>query len=332
MIFKHIRAVGAALILTMTPAAASACACGCGIFDIGAGGLTPNSADSGLAVWFRIAFMNQNRNWEGSSGAPAADNPDKRINTTFYFIGGQYVINRNWSVMVELPLFDRSFTSTDDGTIAGPAGSLYTAHDFAAGDLEASVMYTGFDKDMSTGLGLGIKAPTGDRHGPKGPLGGQAMDRDTLPGTGSTDLMVSGYHVGTLNRANTLGYFVQAKYQIPIATQDQYRPGNEFNGAVGLTYDFGRHGPFKSIAPVLQLITSIRGHDSGENANPLNSGYERMLIDPGVSLRLKKVRFDADVAIPLYQHVNFDPAGVGQGSAGQLVSRVMAKFQVTYDF
>jgi len=313
------------------PSAALACACGCSIFDVGSDSLAPNNADTGLAAWVRIAYMDQNENREGDHSAPASDNNDKQVNTTFYFIGGQYVIDRSWTVMVQLPVFDRTLTTTDDGTVFGPAGTIYKAHDFALGDLELMGMYTGFSKDMSTGVGFGVKAPTGDWHGPTGPLGGREIDRDTSPGTGSTDLMVTGYHVGSLNKSNTLGYFVQAKYQVAVASQDHYRPGDELDAAAGVSYDFGSVGPFTKIAPVLQVLESYRAHDSGDNADPPNSGYERVLIDPGVSVRIKKLRLDADVAIPIYQHFNAAAPGTAD-SSGQLAASTMVKLQATYDF
>jgi hypothetical protein len=330
----HKSLIGAAFAagLALSPSAALACACGCGIFDVGDNTLMPNNANTGLSVWARIAYMDQNENWEGDNKAPASDNQDKQINTTFYFFGGQYVINRDWAVMVQLPVFDRALTTTDDGTVFGPAGTVYTGHDFNLGDLELEATYTGFSKDMSTGVGFGLKLPTGDWHGPNGPLGGQEFDRDSLPGTGSTDLVFTAYHVGSLNKSNTLGYFVQGKYQVAVASQDQYRPGDEFDSAIGVTYDLGRVGPLTRVAPVLQLLNSYRAHDSGANADPLNSGYERVLIDPGFSVRIKNVRLDADVAIPIYQHTNAASSVAIEGTSGQLVAGTLLKFQATYDF
>jgi hypothetical protein len=323
----------AAALFTAAPGVALACACGCGIFDVGADTLMPNNADSGLSVWFRTAYMDQNQNWEGTHAAPASDNDDKALNTTFYFVGGQYVINRDWTVMAELPFFDRALTTTDDdGTVVGPPGTIYTGHDFALGDLELMGMYTGFSKDLSTGLGFGVKVPTGDWHGPNGPLGGAEFDRDSLPGTGSTDLIIQAYHAGSLNAQNTLGYFVQTKFQFAVATQDQYRPGDESDTAVGVTYDLGSFGPITKVAPVLQFLNSYRARDGGANADTPNSGYERVLIDPGVSVRIKKVRLDMDVAIPIYQNMNAASSLAVEGVSGQLVAGTLLKFQATYDF
>src|SRR5579883_1630938 len=116
------------LLLVTLPAAASAspsgeiaCACGCSIFDVGDVYDTVPMHPGGGMVWFRYAYMNQNQNWEGTSPANPADNRDKRLGTGFYYVGGQWTFNNRWTVMAELPMFARSFTSTDDGTVAGPA-------------------------------------------------------------------------------------------------------------------------------------------------------------------------------------------------------------------
>jgi hypothetical protein len=325
-------ALAAAVAFALSPSPSWACACGCGVFDVGDGTFMPADAQSHLEVWFRDDEMDQTQNWEGDHKAPASDNDDKRINTSFYTVGGQYMINRDWTVMAELPIYDRSLTTTDDGTVFGPAGGIYTGHITALGDLQLTGVYTGFSPDMSTGLSVGLKLPTGDFSGPKGPLGGPEFDRDSLPGTGSTDIMVGGYHVGHLNAAGTLSYFMQARYQFAIATQDGYRPGDEFDTAVGLSYDFGEVGAISKVAPFVQLLNSERGHDTGPEADTPNSGYERLLFAPGVEVRLKKVRVLADVALPLYQHANAASSLAIESVSGQLVAGALFKLQVGYDF
>lgn len=325
-------ASGAAAAL-LAPSTASACACGCGVFDVGESSLMPADAATPFTVWFRYNYMNQNQNWEGSSKAPAADNDDKRILTSFYTVGGSYMINRDWTVMAELPTYQRAFTTTDDdGTIVGPPGTIFTGHLFALGDLQLTGVYTGLAKDMSTGLSLGVKLPTGDYKGPSGPLGGLEFDRDSLPGTGSTDLMLGGYHTGMLNTAQTLGYFVQARYQFAVATRDSYRPGNEFDAAAGVSYNLGGIGPITKVAPVLQVINSMRDRDSGSEADPLNSGYERLLIAPGINARINQLNIFADVELPLYQHTNAASSVSIEGASGQLVASALFKTQLSYSF
>ena len=330
--FAAAAAVTTFAAVALSPAVSLACACGCGIFDVGADSMAPSDSPSGVTVWLRYDFMDQNQNFEGVNKAPASDNDDKKLQTDFYTLGGDYRVNHDWTLMAVLPVVARAFTTTDDGTVFGPAGSRYTAHDNAIGDLELSALYTGFSEDMSTGLSFGVKLPTGDSRGPIGPLGGAEIDRDSLPGSGSTDLLVGGYHAGALNAYGKLAYFVQARYQFAFATERGYRPGNELDAAVGVSYNVGQLGVLTKVAPVLSLLQSDRVHDTGPAADPLNSGYDRTLIAPGIDLRINKVQLYADVELPIYQHLNAAPSVAIEGTSGQLVASALWKLQMSYDF
>jgi hypothetical protein len=316
--------------LPLVPRAGLACACGCSVFDVGAGTMMPVNSESGLTLWFRYSLMNQNRNWEGSSRAPGSDNPDVQIKTSFYTVGGNVMIDRSWSVMLELPIYSRQFTSTDDGTVAGPAGSLYTANLTDLGDMTLTGLYTGLSEDRSTGLSFGVKLPTGNYTGPNGPFGGAEFDRDTLPGTGSTDLVLGAYHFAGLNADDSLAWFVQARVQFAALTRNDYRPGNDLNGAFGVTWSLGARGSQTRISPVLQLVGSYRERDSGAAADPENSGYKRVLLAPGVEARLGKIRLYADFELPVFQYTNAAPGGSDR--SGQLVASTLVKAQISYDF
>jgi len=316
--------------VVVLPARVLACACGCGIFDVGAGTMIPSNSESGASLWFRYSYMDQNQNWAHGSKAPASDNDDKDLKTSFFTLGGSFMINHSWSVMTELPVLSRSLTTTDDGTVQGPAGSIYTAHIADMGDLQVSAMYTGFSPDMSTGLSLGVKLPTGNYTGPVGPLGGAEIDRDSLPGSGSTDVMIGGYHIGGLNSDNSLAYFAQARFQAAFLTRNDYRPGNELDAALGLSYSIAMGGAQSRVTPVASLLGSYRMYDIGENADPLNSGYTRLFVAPGAEVRVDKVRLYADVELPIYQYVN--AANPAEGTSGQLVAPFLLKVQLAYDF
>lgn len=316
--------------LTCFSAEAIACACGCGVFDVGADMIPPQSGSG--SIWLRYDFMDQHENWEGDSKAPASDNQDKRIYTNFYTVGGDYSLSEDWTVMAEVPTYQRSLTTTDDGTVAGPPGSIYTGHIFDMGDMELSATYTGLFPDLSTGLMFGVILPTGNYTGPNGPLGGPEFDRDSLPGTGATSLMFGGFHAGQLTFDGTVGYFAQFRYTNAIFTRDEYRPGNELDVALGVNYNFSQVGPFTNIAPTLSLINSDRNHDSGANADPLNSGYKRLLIAPGLSVQLNQWRVYADVEVPVYQHTNAASSAAIEGTSGQLVAPVLYKAELAYDF
>jgi hypothetical protein len=308
-----------------------ACACGCGVFDVGdIYSMVPTNPHGGM-VWFRYSYQNQDQNWEGSHPGLASDNQDKQIQTSFYTVGAQYTFNSKWTIMGELPSYGRSFTTTDDGTIQGPNGSIYTANVFALGDLRLMADYTGLQSNMNTGLIVGVKLPTGLWNSPTGVLGGPLFDRDSLPGTGSTDLLMGAYHVGTLDAAHKVPYQIQANYSVAVFTQQDYRPGNELDTAVGVGYNLG---PIigNQTTPWLNVLGSFRGHDTGGNADFLNSGYSRILLAPGLECRFGKYRVFADVELPIFQYTNSAINTSIEDTAGQLIANQLYKLQISHDF
>ncbi len=287
--------------------AAYGCACGCGVFSVGTSSLFPSG--SGTTAWLEYDYMNQDQNWSGTSSAPAANNDDKNIRTDFYTVGLQYMFNRDWGVMAEIPYWDRLFVTTqDDGSIAG-------FHHDALGDIRLLGMYTGFSPDMSTGIIFGLKLPSGDYTYPN-------FDRDTSIGSGSTDTIIGGYHQGGLTKDNIWNWFVQAQWQRAFATRDGYRPGNELDAAVGIYYNGWSVGANSQIAPQFQLIASDRLHDSGAQADPPDSGYQRLLLAPGLEYDVGSMKLFADVEVPVYQNFN----------GNQLVASRLYKFILSYSY
>jgi hypothetical protein len=320
-------ALGAACLALLTPVSAFACACGCGIFDAGITGITPQDSDSGLSVFARYSTMDQDSNREAGHVASPDDNSDKRIQTDFYTLGINYVIGHKWMVMAELPMYHRQFTTTGADTQGNPVIETVPLTDL--GDAMVRLTYTGFAADMSTGLGVGIKLPTGRYTSPIDQYGGYPYDRDSLPGTGSTDLEVSGYHVGHLGKGAR--WFVQGQYRFAVATRDGYRPGNELDGSLGVTYDLPAGKTL--ISPTLQVLGSLRAHDTGDAADPLNSGYQRVLLAPGVRVQItRKLSIYGDVEFPVAQYVNAASSVAIEGTSGQLAAHTLFKLQVNYGF
>ena len=324
----NLLAATAALAL-VTPTAASACACGCGLFDVGDGTVAPVASDSGLSIWLRYDHVNQDQNYEHGQAAPAADNADKRIDTSFYTAGAEYMINRQWTVMAQLPLYKRSFTTTGADATGNPLTETVPLTDL--GDAVVRLTYTGFAPNMSTGLSVGVKLPTGRDTSPLDRFGNEAYDRDTLPGTGSTDLQVGGYHIGLV--ARRLNWFVQGQYQFAVTTHDGYRPGNELNAGLGLSYNLTDRPNHIGIAPTVKLLGSLRAHDTGPEADSLNSGYRRLLIAPGVKFQLsRKLSIYGDVEVPVAQYFNAARSVAIEGTSGQLAASTMLNLQVNYGF
>ncbi len=293
-------------LLALTPGFAWGCACGCGIFDVGGASMMPDGP--GGNVWVEYDFMNQNRNWNGSSSSSADNNDDKRIRSDFYILGGQYMFNRSWGVMAQVPYTDRYFKTTDHNT-----GNIVGSDHSAFGDVKLQGIYSGFEPDMSTGVTFGLKLPTGDY---------SHFDRDTAIGSGSTNLLLGGYHQGRITKDNRLSWFINGQLDSAFLTKSDYRPGDEADVALGTYYDAGPVGGMGRLSPLLQLLGSYRLRDSGLNADRDDSGYERLLISPGMEYDVRSFKFYADVEVPVYQRVN----------GNQLVAPLLYKFILGYSF
>src|SRR5208282_893057 len=273
-------------LVGFTTTAARACACGCSVFDVG-GGLLPQENDSGGRVFLEYWSGDQTQNYVGSSKAAAALNTDKEINTQWLNVGFSYNFNRDWGVMVRIPTTNRTLT-TDTGAFAGIQS--YNSKDI--GDIEIMGMYTGFFKDLSTGIIFGVKLPTGTFSAP-------GIDRDTQIGSGSTDLLLGAFHRGLLSGDNAWQYFSQVMLRQPFLYQSAadpqgffdgnpgvvqtYFPGRQIDGAAGILYNNWYHVlGLDKITPLAQVIVSHRDNDTGTGADPFNSGFDRVMLSPGV--------------------------------------------------
>ncbi|HEY2177946.1 MAG TPA: hypothetical protein VGH15_05135 [Caulobacteraceae bacterium] len=271
------------------PSLAMACACGCGVFDVGDATLIPGGV--GGATWLEYDFLGQTRNWSDASRAPAADNPDKRIMTNLVTLGGQYMTKSGLGVMVQVPIMDRTFDTTSD------AGAPERFHHTGMGDVRLTGVYSGFSPDKSTGITFGLKLPTGGFHH-------AGFDRDVDIGSGTTDLILGAYHLSSIGKEARWSWFTQGNWDHALGSREGYRPGGEADAAAGVAWSASQPTAKVSITPMLQLIGSVRARDSGPEADPLNSGYERLLIAPAVEFKTAAWKLYGDVELPLYQRVN----------------------------
>jgi hypothetical protein len=301
----------------------------------------PQEQDHGGRVFFEFWSGDQNQNWIGSSKAPAALNSDKEINTQWYNVGFSYNFNRDWGVMVRIPTVNRTLT-TDTGAFAG----IVPFNSKDVGDIEIMGIYTGFFKDMSTGVIVGIKLPTGTFTAP-------GLDRDTQIGSGSTDLLLGAFHRGMLSGDNAWQYFSQIMLRQPFLYQaaadpqgffdgnagvvQTYFPGRQIDGAAGILYNNWYHVlGLDKITPLGQVIVSHRDIDTGTGADPYNSGFDRVMLSPGVELTKvvdeannRVVKLYADVEVPIYYRAN---AANNAGTEGQLVAPYLIRVTGSYNF
>ncbi|HUA37097.1 MAG TPA: hypothetical protein VMA35_01715 [Candidatus Sulfopaludibacter sp.] len=301
--------IGGGLLAAMAvPGVVHACACGCGVFDVATSSMIPKG--QGGMAWIQDAFMDQNRNWSGTSEAPAADNDDKELETDFLTFGAQYMVNDSWGAQIEIPYDFRYFKGTDEN-------NNITSHNWSQlGDIRIEGIYTGFFADLSAGVTFGLKLPTGSYT--EDP---DLVDRDTQIGTGSTDVLLGGFFRHNLSADQKWDGFAQLELDVPALTQAGYRPGVELDTAAGIDYKGFTLGR-ALIAPVAQAIFSERTHDSGSNASPDDTGYQRLMLSPGIEVHVHPVVIYADAEFPVFQHF----------TGNQLAAPVLFKVSVSYMF
>jgi len=292
----------------LAPGVVHACACGCGVFDVSTSSMFPGG-EGGMA-FLQYDYQDQNRNWSGTSQAPAANNDDKEIRTDFVTAGLQYMFNSSWGLQVQVPFDYRYFKTKDD------MGNIVSTSWGSLGDIRVEGIYTGFMADLSAGVTFGVKLPTGnDNYNPA------IVDRDTQIGTGSTDILLGGFYRGNLTKDQWWDSFAQLQLDVPVLIQDEYRPGIELDTAAGIDYKGFSLGRVK-ISPLAQVIFSERTSDSGAAADSDNSGYQRIMLSPGVEFHIHPVKIYADAEFPVYQ--NF--------TGNQLAAPVLFKVSLSFMF
>jgi hypothetical protein len=238
---------------------------------------------------------------------------------------------------------NRSLTTETDFLYPG---QIQTFNSKSFGDLEIMGVYTGISSDMSTGLIFGLKLPTAT-------FSAMGLDRDNQIGTGSTDLILGAFHRGLLSGDNAWQYFSQAVWRQPFAYQSAidpqgffdgngnllqtYHPGMQVDAAAGIVYNNWYHVlGFDKITPLAQVIISHKDSDSGTGSDPLNSGFDRVMVSPGIEFTKvldeatnKVLKTYFDIEIPVYYRAN---SGNNAGTEGQLVAPYLFKLVTSYNF
>ena len=208
-------------------------------------------------------------------------------------------------------------------------------------------MYAGFFDDMSTGVTFGFKLPTGT-------YTAYGLDRDTQIGSGSTDLLLGGFHRGLHHRRQCTGNTSprragRCRSSTAPPTTPISAPTHSTSPAIrsmarsacSTTTWYNVFG-FDKITPLAQIIASHRVHDNGPASDPLNTGFDRLMFSPGVEFTKvvdeannRVLKFYADVEIPFYYRTNAadngGPPSAG-GTEGQLIAPYLVKLITSYNF
>ncbi len=229
----------------------------------------------------------------GEVAAAGTEVQDTTINRNLT-LGLEHSYNQDWAVSVQLPVYNRSHETYGE---AYPAKDEYlTSSSKGIGDLRITGRYQGLSADHSIGLTFGLKLPTGETKDTF--KDGSPLDRGLQLGTGTTDLLLGGYHFGSINR--DWDYFAQATFQIALNSHDGFRPGNGVNASAGV-----RYMGFESVIPQLQLNARVEKRESGAQSDKPNSGATLLYFSPGVTVPVNKsLQVFGFFQVPVYQRVN----------------------------
>ncbi len=289
-------------------------ACGCTLSkDWGTQGI---SSTPGFTADISFFYINQSQQRIGTGTASqaqinalaAAGQEIEDYTTTKTTTAALTYTSDTWGVTANLPFVQRTHGTFGQG--AYPATSSYlSSSDNSIGDVSVIGRYTGFSAENTSGIIAGIKLPTGSTNATFSD-GISALDRSLQIGTGSTDIILGGYTIGTIEDA--YGWFVQGTVQHAIATKtiggQDYQPGDAYSLNTGIRYaKFG-----SKFSPMLQLNIINRRPDTGSGATPADAltggpatGGTLAYLAPGIMARVGGgTSVYGFVQLPIYQNVN----------------------------
>jgi hypothetical protein len=208
-----------------------------------------------------------------------------------------YAFTKNWAVSASLPVVSRSHSHFADPTRA----NTFEKWDFTkAGDARVLGYYR-FDNEknpvVNYGLTFGLKLPTGSYKVSNSD--GAVAERMLQPGTGSTDVVLGGYYSAPGIHQDS-SWSVQALYQQPVSTKEEYKPGKQFQLNFGYRYPLGHE-----LQALLQLNAMIKGKDSGANSEPDLSGSRTAFLSPGLAYSITHdFQLYSFVQLPIYRFYN----------------------------
>lgn len=209
-----------------------------------------------------------------------------------------YTFDANWGMGITAPAVSRSHSHIHNhhGAMIDEAWNFTRF-----GDIRLTGRYRFAPDDApaandSFGLQFGAKLPTGETNVAN--VSGDVAERSLQPGSGTTDALLGAFYGGALGAESS--WFADLNLQVPVDERNEYKPGNR----VGL--DLGISHPLSArTALLLQLNAQWRGRDSGDNAEPGDTGGTFVHVSPGFGVELgDETRLYAFVQLPLHQDVN----------------------------
>jgi hypothetical protein len=261
-------------------------------------------AEPGLRLDLRYEYVKQDQPMTGTRKLAIGEIPrhhDEVRTINRNLLGSlDYTISDRWGVTATVPVVDRYHLHIHNHQ----GGRLVEDWNFQRlGDVRILGRYqlTGEDAQNQRlsfyGANFGLKLPTGERDVRN--ADGERAERTLQPGTGTTDALVGGYYSRVMPAADS-SWFVQGLLQAPLNGKEDYRPGKRVTVDVGYRYELS-----EKVGLMAQLNVLVRGRDTGNQAEPEDTGGRFFYISPGASYSISKnVQVYGFLQLPIYQHVN----------------------------
>ena len=262
-------------------------------------------ASAGTRLDLRYEYINQDRlqNGRAKIGVGEISRDHDEVSTlNRNFVGTlDHSFNANWGVNVALPVVGRDhhhIMNNADGTQTPESWKFNELGDIRVlGRYQFSPTESAEHALDQWGLYFGTKLPTGSHRVTN--ADGETAERTLQPGTGTTDALLGAF-VRRALPLKDVSWFAQGLVQFPLNTKDDYKPGKRLSLDTGLRYESSER-----LALLLQANLLFRGRDSGDQAEPEDSGGKSLWISPGVSYAVtKNIQAYGFVQLPLYQYVN----------------------------
>lgn len=201
-----------------------------------------------------------------------------------------------WGVTASLPVVDRYHAHIHNHM----GDAFYDTWDFTEiGDLQllGRYQFQDWNHPYVFGVLFGTKLPTGQFDVANS--AGDRAERTLQPGTGTTDALL-GFYARRNFPERQSSVFAQALLQLPLNERDDFKPGEKVSVDLGYRYN-----ATERLSLMLQLNGHHKSRDSGQNAEPDDSGGHSVSISPGISYGVTDtVQVYGFVQKPLYQYVN----------------------------
>ncbi len=262
------------------------------------------AAEPGLRLDLRYEYINQDQPRSGSEkvtvGQIPRDHDEVKTINRNYLATLDYTFNDQWGVAATVPWVDRFHSHLDNDT-GVPVPEQW---DFSRlGDIRVLGRYqlSSENREHASlsyyGLNFGLKLPTGKWDVVN--ADGEPAERTLQPGTGTTDALLGAYYSQLLGHSNS-SWFVQALWQAPLNSREDFRPGQRISIDLGYTY-----GASDRIGLMIQLNALHKARDSGAQAEPEDSGGNFLFVSPGINVALSRnFQLYGFVQLPVYQYVN----------------------------